>query len=74
MDVFPKFIMEDQYVLVQWPESQHLMHKSWFKECFLANPSNDEQDWVGSSAYFVPKVRFNEPDYLTAEEFDLQIP
>lgn len=49
------------YELVQFPDSQELMEKEWFEsECFLANPTNLEQDWVGSSAYFVPEERMNE--------------
>ena len=48
----------EDYILVQWPESQELMEEDWFSaECFLANPINEEQEWVGSSAYFVPKKR-----------------
>lgn len=26
---------------------------------FLANPKDDSQEWVGSSAYFIPKERFD---------------
>ena len=47
-----------EYILVQWPESQELMEEEWFNECFLANPINEEQDWVGSSAYFVPTEKY----------------
>lgn len=48
----------EDYILVQWPDSQMLMEEDWFSaECFLANPNNEEQEWVGSSAYFVPKKR-----------------
>lgn len=43
-----------KYILVQWPESQELMGQPWFNECILANPTNESQDWIGSSAYFVP--------------------
>lgn len=52
-------IMNDnEYVLVFWSDSQELMEEEWFEsECFLANPINEEQEWVGSSAYFVPKKR-----------------
>ncbi len=50
----------EKYILIHWPESQDLMDKEWFNECFLANPINEEQDWVGSSAYFVPEKRFLE--------------
>jgi len=49
------------YVLVQFPDSQLLMEKEWFEsECFLANPTNEDQDWVGSSAFFVPEERISE--------------
>lgn len=44
----------NEYIIVQWPESQELMEQEWFDECVLIN---DEAmlDKVGSSAYFVPK-------------------
>lgn len=43
-----------KYVLIQFPEVQELMNEHWFKdEAILAQPS-EGQDWVGSSAYFVP--------------------
>jgi len=49
-----------EYILVQWPQSQMLMDEPWFNECFLADSSNEEQEWVGSAAYFVPKERLEE--------------
>ena len=49
-----------EYTLVLWPESQLLMEQEWFQECFLAQPTSDEQSWVGSSAYFVPVERLAE--------------
>jgi len=42
----------EEYVLVMWPESQHLMDQEWFDECTLALG-------IESSAYFVPKERYN---------------
>lgn len=44
----------DEYIIVEWPESQELMEQEWFDECVLIN---DETmlDKVGNSAYFVPK-------------------
>lgn len=48
------------YKLIMFPEVQALMNYRWFtKECFLAQPINDNQNWVGSSAYFVPIERIN---------------
>jgi len=47
------------YIIVTWPEVQDIMEEDWFRgECFLANPTNPEQDWVGDSAYFVPKRKY----------------
>jgi hypothetical protein len=54
----------ERYVLVLWPESQHLMEKDWFRECILV-PIKYFNDWVGSSAYFVPEERFFEEDFET---------
>jgi hypothetical protein len=42
----------EEYVLVRWAESQHLMEQEWFDECILAID-------IESSAYFVPKERYN---------------
>ena len=42
----------ERYVLVRWPESQHLMEQEWFDECVLAIS-------IESSAYFVPEERYN---------------
>ena len=47
------------YIIVEWPDVQDLMEEEWFRsECFLANPTNNEQEWIGSSAYFVPKMKY----------------
>ena len=51
--------MPNKYVLIQWPDSQELMEKSWFNECVLAQDIQGH-DEVGSSAYFVPEERYNE--------------
>jgi hypothetical protein len=50
--------MED-FVIVEWPESQYIMDMEWFYECELVN---DEEllEIYGSSAYFVPKERYYE--------------
>lgn len=51
-------VILNDYTLVQWPKVQGLMDEEWFDtEAFLANPINQEQDWVGSSAYFIPVKR-----------------
>jgi len=52
--------MEEKYVLIQWPESQEIMDKEWYNECFLAQSTDKSQDWVGSAAYFVPESRLQE--------------
>lgn len=49
--------MNDLYVLVMWPDSQMLMEEEWFDECILMNDEN-HLDSIGSSAYFVPKDRY----------------
>ena len=55
-----------EYVLVLWPEVQHLMAYSWFdSECHLLNPLEDQEQY--NSAYFVPKYRLLELEEL----FDL---
>lgn len=49
---------ETVYIVVQWPEVQDLMEESWFdEECFLVNDDNGLTQF-GSSAYFVPKHRY----------------
>jgi len=47
------------YVLVTWPESQLLMNRFWFSECVLLNDET-HLDAYGSSAYFVPVLRYKE--------------
>ena len=49
----------ERYYLVLWPESQLLMEESWFEECMLMNDGN-HLDNIGSSAYFVPEVRYKQ--------------
>lgn len=47
----------ENYVLIQWPESQLLMEQEWFDECILMNDEKHLEE-IGSSAYFVPEERF----------------
>lgn len=54
-----KYVDEDDFVIIQWPEIQELMDKEGFdSNCSLAN---DEWtlDKYGSSAYFVNKKWLN---------------
>lgn len=62
-----------EYVLITWPESQLLMEKIWFDECILMNDEN-HLDNIGSSAYFVPKERYEEmsnDEYLHNKELEI---
>ena len=45
--------MENEYVLVTWPESQELMEEEWFEEEAVL----DAEAKFGSSAYFIPTYR-----------------
>lgn len=49
----------NEYILVTWPESQHLMNKPWFNECLLVQDIEGHEE-VGSSAYMVPINRYEE--------------
>ena len=50
-------IMEKEYVIIPWPDSQELMDEEWFDdECILIN-EDPLLSQVGSSAYFVPIAR-----------------
>ena len=49
----------NEYILVQWPESQVIMEKEWFSECILMNDENLLNE-LGSSCYFVPKQYYTE--------------
>jgi len=51
----------NRYVIVLWPESQELMEEDWFNECILVS-SEYKDDWLRSSAYFVPEGRYIEAD------------
>jgi hypothetical protein len=51
----------NRYVIVLWPESQELMQEDWFNECILV-PCEYKDDWLQSSAYFVPEDRYIEAD------------
>lgn len=51
-------MINSNYVLVQWPESQDHMEEEWFRdEAILALGSGDR---TGSSAYFIPLERYLE--------------
>ena len=51
-------MINSNYVLVQWPESQNYMEEEWFRdEAILALGSEDR---TGSSAYFIPLERYLE--------------
>jgi len=55
------------YVLVKWPETQELMDLDWFdKETSLADFSK-----FGSSAYFIPQLRWLEVQEDRKNESDL---
>jgi len=58
--------MEEEYVIVVWPESQILMDEKWFNECVLIN-EEPLLSQVGPSAYFVPKSRME--DYLKDKKY-----
>ena len=49
----------NEYVLVEWPDSQILMEQEWFDECVLVNDENLLNQF-GSSCYFVPKQYYIE--------------
>lgn len=44
----------EKYILVEWPESQLLMHHKRFNECLLIQDI-DNHNGVGSSAYMCPE-------------------
>jgi len=43
----------DEYVLIQWPESQEFMEEDWFEDEAIL----DTEGRLGPSAYFIPKHR-----------------
>lgn len=48
-------LVEEGYILIEWPESQEYMEQEWFdEEAILALGSEDK---TGSSAYFIPIKR-----------------
>ena len=49
----------EKYILVQWPESQHLMEHERFHECLLVQDIEGHNE-VGSSAYVCPEDLFQE--------------
>lgn len=61
--------MEENYVLVRWPESQEFMECDWFRdEAILALGS---EDVTGSSAYFIPESRILDNSYIEQRVVDL---
>lgn len=62
------------YIIVTWPQVQDIMDEEWFnEECFLAVPNSVEQEWIGDSSYFVPKLKYrfwlmNRSDIETDDE------
>lgn len=51
--------MEEEYILITWPESQEYMNYDWFrKEAYLLQAFEDQEHL--DSAYFVPKGRYEE--------------
>lgn len=51
--------MEEKYILVQWPDSQLLMHHERFNECLLVIDIEGHIE-VGSSAYMYPEYLYKE--------------
>ena len=47
-----------KYILVQWPESQHLMTDERFNECLFIQDIEGHNE-VGSSAYMCPEDLYN---------------
>lgn len=61
--------MNDNYVLVRWPESQYYMECDWFRdEAILAVGHEDE---TGSSAYFIPESRVLDNSYIKQRVVEL---
>jgi len=50
--------MDNMYILVLWPDSQEYMDKEWFQDEAILETAGK----FGSSAYFIPLARFEEPD------------
>lgn len=51
--------MDEDFVVIEWPDSQELMDQEWFSECILINTEEGIIEH-GSSAYMVPKWRYQE--------------
>lgn len=61
----------NDFVVVQWPESQELMDKPGFEEnCFLINDDNGLNKF-GSSAYFVNKQWLEQSEQTSADNSGL---
>lgn len=60
IELLEKFmdLVNDSYVLVQWPDSQELMEKDWFEEEAIL----ETEGKFGSSTYFIPLKRMLESD------------
>lgn len=50
--------MENEYILIEWPDIQSLMEEPWFEEEAMLIVGYEDK--TGSSAYFVPKKRIIE--------------
>ena len=61
--------MEDNYLLVRWPESQLYMEEPWFKEEAILALGSEEV--TGSSAYFIPENRILCNEYISARIIEL---
>ena len=49
----------EEYVIMQWPDSEILREMDWFDECVLINDDVSIQ-LFGIAAYFVPKKIYEE--------------
>lgn len=54
--------MNENYVLVRWPESQNFMECDWFREEAIL--ALGHEDKTGSSAYFIPESRLLSNSYI----------
>lgn len=59
--------MSNVYILIEWPDSQEYMEEEWFEEeAILATP---HEDGSLSSAYFIPKNRYDNMTKLSFEDW-----
>ena len=54
--------MNENYVLVRWPESQEFMECDWFRDEAILALGHEDQ--TGSSAYFIPESRILTKEYV----------